>query len=218
MENVFNTIHMRNKCNTLSIAPAIHSTKGRGNTSLRKSNKCEMNKKPNISSVSLDLSVKSGIGLKIFGHGLLKTKRIYINFCKITEFVIMHDCEIKVIIPKTDKKKLYVSVSTNKYVSNMVCYELVNPPTITKIDPSFGSISTSNSITIFGTNLATLQYISFNNLIMYTSSNTISVISDNMASFMIPFINITDNVPISVTTVGGTSNIVCYNCLQFPII
>lgn len=170
-----------------------------------------------ITDIILDLAVQVDIGLKIFGTKFNHVKKIIVNSQIITNFIIISNSEIRVTISAHCRKSFYIEVATDKHISNQFIYKLVDSPSIT-INPSSGVMAPNILITIFGSNLTSLRYITFNNIKLYKSTTVITIISDTLASFIMPFMNVIGDVPISVTNAGGTSNIVYYTVIPAPII
>jgi len=156
--------------------------------------------------------------ITIFGRGLLDVKRIYIGDIIITEFVVINDSEIRANIPDLRGRTLQILVSGCGVTSNQVIYNFVDSPTITRIEPASGSMGPNINITIFGTNLTTLISITVDNFVLYTTNYPISIISDTMVSFILPYITPVKDVLIYVTTNGGNSNTVTYTGIPAPVI
>jgi hypothetical protein len=175
-----------------------------------------------IKNVTLSPATVTSLNINIFGCQFNKVKKVNINDLVITNFTLVNDNEIIVNVPEITGNGLVISVASCYRVSNTITY---NPdpgqgfvPTITGISPGSGSMGPLINITISGTNLATLKSISCDNLILRTTDYPVSVISDTMISFILPFINPVKNIPISVKTIFGSSNTVYYYGISRPII
>jgi hypothetical protein len=175
-----------------------------------------------ITDISPNVGPKSGnILVRILGRGFGDVQ--HANFGETTahNFKVINVNEIIVMIPKigTQNSDVCVTVSTGKYISNAVFFKVVDPPIITSINPSSGSIGLLANITIYGNNFSTLKYVSFGESKVDVVSGMVSVLSDtvlNFAAILHP--NCLYSIPISVTTIGGTSNTVYYGGVPPPII
>lgn len=172
-----------------------------------------------ILSVGLNLSAPS-LGLSIYGKGFLNVDKVTINSIVITNFMIIDDNVITVVLPSDIGTTLSIFVSYKQTNSNTVNYILPDGPVITSLSPSSGSMGPLMILTLSGSNLTTLRSIQFDNLTLSISNYPISIISDNMISFIMPYININDvtNIPITVTTLLGTSNTLNYIGIPAPTI
>lgn len=174
--------------------------------------------KLHLSEIRIDSSVQPGIGLKIFGTGLNRVKKIIINGDIITQFTIVSKHEITVTVPDNGQTIFTVTVASKKCMSNTITYNIVSPPVIDRIDPSSGGMFPFLSITIYGTNFSSLKYIIFNGIKLCKSNNVITIMSDELVSFIVPYMNINGEVPITVVNCSGESNTVYYTVIPRPII
>jgi hypothetical protein len=184
----------------------------------------------NVKLSITDISPKIGPDnneIKIFGHGFTKVTSVNVGKINIKQFKIVNDKLIIVHMSNMNgidcaigaEGNIYISVSTNKYTSNGMFYKVVDVPVITSIDPLSGPIGPLTNITIYGKNLSTIKSISYGDTVLNAlNTSAVSIISDTMTSFIIPQNDYTYNVPISVTTLGGTSNKVYYTYIPVPVI
>ena len=200
--------------------------------------KCNCSAHCKINIVGFTFKIESGlINISICGSGFKSAKEISINDQIITVFTIVNDTRITVSIPYTTQTSLSISVSNNNCTSNVLTNPvngsgggsgntpvITNPnsstssPVINSISPPGGSMGPLINITIFGTGLTTLQSISSNGIVLSITNYPISIISDTMVSFILPFVNPPTDVPIFVTTTYGVSNTVYYHGVVAPMI
>ena len=155
----------------------------------------------------------------IYGRGFTNAKKINVNDkWHITDFTIVNDNIITFNILEIDTE-LNISISNNVCKGNVVTYNFNDAyPIITNISPSSGPSDSLINVTLFGNNLTTLKLISVGDQTLHTSSSLVSIISNNMISFMMPNVDNTTNIPIYLTTFNGISNTVYYHKIAPPMI
>ena len=177
--------------------------------------KCNQQCQINITDVTIQPASSTFINIKIYGSGFKYAKHVSINYVKISKFIIVNDNQITLTIPQFSDTSLYISVWNNNCVANY-SNSSVTAPVITRINPAQGSINSIANVTIFGYGFSTLKSISCGNLILTVGNYPISIISDNLVSFIMP--SPTTTIAITVTTNFGTSNSVYYTIVPAPII
>ncbi|MES4902205.1 MULTISPECIES: IPT/TIG domain-containing protein [unclassified Streptomyces] len=104
-----------------------------------------------------------------------------------------------------------VTVVTLGGTSNGLAFTYVDPPTLTGASPNEGPTSGGTEVTVQGTNLATVQSVTFDGV-----PAAFSVISDNAIAATAPPHPVAAPVNIAVTTVGGTTSSGIYSYVESP--
>ncbi|MDV9187849.1 IPT/TIG domain-containing protein, partial [Streptomyces sp. SR27] len=116
-------------------------------------------------------------------------------------FTVNSDTQITATAP-VGSGSVPVTVTTPGGTSNGVTYSYttVAGPTLTDLDPHFGSTSGGTNVTIFGTNLTGTTAVHFD----AQAATNIVVLGDNQITATAPAG--TNTVVVTVTTPGGTSD------------
>ena len=130
-----------------------------------------------------------------------------------TCFTVNSDTQITVdSIPSHGGGGVNVHVVTPGGTTNDLTYTYVTPPpTLTLLNPSFGSTDGGNSVVLTGTNLtgATDVHIGTSGLTMCGTGSCFTIDSDTQITATMPA-NVPGNVSVNVTTPGGTSGSLQY--------
>jgi hypothetical protein len=173
-----------------------------------------------ITNVTYELDSLTTIKLTLSGSGFNQATKVIINGQIITVFSIVSDNTIIIgafEVPE-NTNILTISVSSPTKTSNNFSYTLGNIPVITSISPSSGAMGPLINITIYGYNFMTLKSIKCSTFNLQIIGYPISVISDEIISFILPPIDPVQSVEIYVSTLFGNSNSVFYTGINQPVI
>lgn len=171
-----------------------------------------------ITHVTIDFDSTSCVNLTIIGTGMSSVKEIFVDHLIITDFMVVNDNKILAHIPELFKNSLCISVSDYSSTSNCIVCDLGESPEIIDINPSEGPMGPLVNITLFGENFTTLRSITVDGNTLHISKYPISISSDSVVSFILPYNDTVKDIPIYVTAVTGNSNTVYYHGVETPII
>lgn len=149
----------------------------------------------------------------IIGSGFSYVDGIDFGGISITNFMRINDNQISFTVPPmSSTDTMQVFLIGKKFISNALCYKYVLPMAISSIIPNEGPSSGNTTITILGSNLSSAQNIQFGSSVI----SSFQIIDDNTISFVAPPGSGTVNV--SVTSYGGSSNVIAYSYIPPPMI
>jgi hypothetical protein len=168
--------------------------------------------------------------ITIHGDNLWDVTRVYFGNRYTCDFDIVDSKTISVQIPKKrNSKNLCIFVKTCSYSNGLVYTYTKNNqtgppiiggdtgskvPTITNIVPNSGPINGNNVVTIFGTNLAYITEVLFDN----NKAVSINYINEWLISVIAPPSLTAGTVAVTVKSQYGTSNAMAYTYELIPSI
>ena len=124
-------------------------------------------------------------------------------------FAVVSDSQLTATAP-AGSGTVNVNVTTLGGTSNSVMYSYVAPPSITSLSPQQGPATGGNTVTITGTNLTFTSTVNFG-----LNQASFAAFSDTQLTTTVPA-GAAGLVPVTVTTVGGTSNSGTYTYVYPP--
>ncbi|MFB9571966.1 IPT/TIG domain-containing protein, partial [Streptomyces yanii] len=152
-----------------------------------------------------------GTTVILTGAGLTGATAVSFGSSAATSYTVNSATQITAVAP-AGTGPVSVSVTTPGGTSNSVVYTYVATPALTALSPNQGPTDAGASVTLTGTALTTTNTVSFG-----ATPAAFTVLSDTTVVAQAPA-GPAGPVPVTVTTVGGTSNSVVYAYVAAPVL
>jgi hypothetical protein len=157
---------------------------------------------PTISSITPAAGPEAGdAAVTITGTGFTHTTAVTIGTTAATSFTIVSDTQVRATTP-AGTGAVSISVTTAGGTATAGTYTYAPVPTISSIIPEVGPVAGGSTVTITGTNLSTVESVTFDGI----PSATLTVISNTQITAIAPAG--TGTVDVSVVTAGGAATAV----------
>ncbi|MET8680101.1 IPT/TIG domain-containing protein [Streptomyces sp. NPDC004647] len=168
---------------------------------------------PLITGVSpLQGPASGGNSVTLSGSGLTGATGVTFGGVPASGFTVVSGTQINAVPPPGAPGPVAVEVTTPAGTSGPgAFYFYVAAPVATELNPAAGPAAGGNTVTITGSNLTLATSVHFG-----VATALFSVLSDNQVKATAP--PGTGNVPVNVTSIGGTSNNLTYTYIAGPVI
>ncbi|MEU7632873.1 IPT/TIG domain-containing protein, partial [Nocardia sp. NPDC049220] len=169
---------------------------------------------PALASILPSLGpVIGGTVVVITGTGLTGATAVDFGAVPAALFTVISDTQITALAPAGVAGTAQVTVTTAGGTSNGVTYTYVALPALTTIVPNVGPVAGGTTVVITGTGLTGATAVTFG----ATPATSFTVNSDTQITAVAPA-GVAGTAQVTVTTAGGTSNILGYIYLDVPVL
>ncbi|OPF75582.1 hypothetical protein VT50_0224465 [Streptomyces antioxidans] len=150
-----------------------------------------------------------GTTVTLTGTNLLNATAVKFGAVDATSFTVVSATQITAVSPP-GSGTVQITVVTPGGTSNGVPFTYVAAPVLTSLSPTEGPVAGGNTVTLFGSGLATTSSVLFD-----STPVSFTIVSDSAVTAVAPA-GPAGPVNVTVTTPGGTSNSLVYNRVGPP--
>ncbi|WP_405584205.1 beta strand repeat-containing protein [Streptomyces sp. NBC_01190] len=157
--------------------------------------------------------VGGGNTVTLTGNGFTGATAVTFGATPATSFTVLSPTQITATAPAGVAGGVPVTVTTpGGTTPGTVFYFYVAQPTLTSATPTSGPTAGGNTVTLTGTNLLTVTAVNFG-----VTPATFTIVSNTQINAVAPA-GSAGTSPITVVTVGGTSNAIPYTYVAGPVL
>ncbi|WP_195911170.1 IPT/TIG domain-containing protein [Streptomyces kaniharaensis] len=156
--------------------------------------------------------VGGGNTVTLTGSNFATVSSVRFGTTAASSFTVVSGTQITATVPPGVAGPVPVTVTSSGGTSSPTPYYYIGLPVLSDAVPDVGPVAGGNTVTLTGSNLLTVFSVKFGAV----SASSFTLVSDNVVTAVAPAGSGT--VPITLHTIGGTSNGVPYTYLPAPVL